>query len=46
MTLDAEYKTKVRLTEYGYYELAEKPTPERLSEYYAAKYYQQSVRTH
>jgi len=38
--------TTVRLTAYGYFELAEKPTPERLSEYYAAKYYQQSVRTH
>ena len=46
MTFDAEDQTKVRLTEYGYYELAEKPTPEGLKEYYAAKYYQQSVRTH
>jgi SAM-dependent methyltransferase len=46
MTFDAEDQTKVRLTEYGYYELAEKPTPERLKDYYAAKYYQQSVRTH
>lgn len=46
MTFDAEAQTKVRLTEYGYYELAEKQTPERLKEYYAAKYCQQSVRTH
>jgi 2-polyprenyl-3-methyl-5-hydroxy-6-metoxy-1,4-benzoquinol methylase len=36
----------VRLTDFGYYELAEKPTAEGLREYYAAKYYQQSVRTH
>jgi len=37
---------KVRLTPFGYYELSEKPGPDELREYYAAKYYQQSVRTH
>lgn len=37
---------QVRLTPFGYYELAEKPGPDELREYYAAKYYQQSVRTH
>lgn len=36
----------VRQSDFGYYELAEKPTPEVLGEYYAKKYYQQQIRTH
>jgi 2-polyprenyl-3-methyl-5-hydroxy-6-metoxy-1,4-benzoquinol methylase len=46
MTTPLPENIAVRQTAYGYYELAEKPTPEQLSEYYEAKYYQQSVRTH
>jgi 2-polyprenyl-3-methyl-5-hydroxy-6-metoxy-1,4-benzoquinol methylase len=48
---DAARKTinpfeKVRETEYGYFELREKPSPTELKEYYANKYFQQSIRVH
>jgi 2-polyprenyl-3-methyl-5-hydroxy-6-metoxy-1,4-benzoquinol methylase len=36
----------VRQNDFGYYELAEKPTLEALGEYYAKKYYQQQIRIH
>lgn len=38
--------SEVRLTQHGYYELVNKPTAEALREYYAEKYYQQSIRSH
>ncbi len=42
----AEPMADVRQSDFGYYELAEKPSPEALGEYYAKKYYQQQIRTH
>ena len=36
----------VRRSEFGYYELGNKPTPDELGDYYAKKYYQQQIRTH
>ena len=35
-----------RLTEFGYFELVDKPSEAELADYYAKKYYQQSIRTH
>ncbi len=36
----------VILTRHGYYELADKPSAQQLAEYYAKKYYQESIRVH
>lgn len=36
----------LRLNEYGFYEVREKPTPAELSDYYARRYYQENLTTY
>lgn len=46
MTINSEDAPTVGCNQYGFYELLIKPSPEELREYYAEKYYQQSIRVH
>jgi 2-polyprenyl-3-methyl-5-hydroxy-6-metoxy-1,4-benzoquinol methylase len=36
----------LRLNEFGFYEIQDKPTPEELSDYYAKRYYQENLTTY
>ncbi|GAB3320676.1 class I SAM-dependent methyltransferase [Hymenobacter humi] len=36
----------LRLNEFGFYEIKQKPTPEELSDYYAQRYYQENLTTY
>ena len=36
----------LRLNEYGFYEVTNKPTPAELSNYYAQRYYQENLTTY